>query len=169
MSLSGVDISLILVTSILLIIFYWLNQRLNYFKNRNIPYLRSFPLLGVLTDSIIGRKGLYDCIDNIYKNPKFKNEQFFGIFMFHKPSLLIKDPEIIKQILVKDFNSFANHVGGSDDHDPIGRDNLFLSKDALWRNIRKKLTPFFTSGKMKSMFPVLDKIGDNLLAHMEKM
>ncbi|XP_070497936.1 probable cytochrome P450 6g2 [Chironomus tepperi] len=89
--------------------------------------------------------------------------------MFHKPALLIKDPELIKQILVKDFNSFVNHVGGSDDHDPIGRDNLFLSKDGLWRNLRKKLTPFFTSGKMKSMFPFLDKIGDNLLDHMEKM
>ncbi|XP_070497937.1 probable cytochrome P450 6g2 [Chironomus tepperi] len=89
--------------------------------------------------------------------------------MFHKPALLIKDPELIKQILVKDFNSFVNHVGGSDDHDPIGRDNLFLSKDGLWRNLRKKLTPFFTSGKMKSMFPFLDKIGDNLLDHMEQM
>lgn len=169
MSLSGIEISIVLFSSILLLFVYWYNQRLNYFKNRGLPYLKSFPLLGALTESLIGKKGLYDCIDDHYNNSKFKNEPFFGIFMFHKPSLLIKDPNLIKQILIKDFNSFANHVGGSGDHDPIGKDNLFLSKDGMWRNLRKKLTPFFTSGKMKSMFPILDEIGDNLLKHMEKM
>ncbi|CAG9807632.1 unnamed protein product [Chironomus riparius] len=169
MLFSGTEISCILAGTILIFILYWCNQRLSYFKNLNIPYLTSFPFLGALTEAVIGKKGLYECIDDIYRNPQFKNEQFFGIFMFHKPSLVIKDPEIIKQVLVKDFNNFENHVGGSDDHDPIGRDNLFLSKDGLWRNLRKKLTPFFTSGKMKSMFPFLDKIGDNLLEHMDKM
>ena len=169
MSFSGTEISCILASTILIFILYWCKQRLNYFKNNNIPYLKSLPFLGALTDAVIGKKGLYECIDIIYSNPQFKNEQFFGIFMFHKPSLLIKDPEIIKQVLVKDFNSFENHVGGSGDHDPIGRDMLFLAKDGLWRNLRKKLTPFFTSGKMKSMFPFLNKIGDNLLEHMGKM
>lgn len=169
MTLVEIDSFIVLVSIILIFGIILINRRLNYFKDRNIPYLKSFPIFGALSQSLIGKKGIYECTEEIYNSLKFKNEKFFGIFMFHKPALFIKDPELIKQIMVKDFNNFSNHCGGSGAHDPIGSDNLFMAKDELWKNLRKKLTPFFTSGKMKTMFPVLDKISDDLVMNVERM
>lgn len=157
---------IILLATLVGIIWYFSNRRLSYFKDRNIPYLKSVPFVGAISDVLIGRKGIYDCMEDIYKKPQFENDKFFGIFMFHKPSLIIKDPEMIKQILVKDFNSFMNHHSGTDTHDTLGNDMMFMAKDSLWRNVRKNLTPFFSSGKIKKMFPVLDNVSDNLINHL---
>jgi len=33
----------------------------------------------------------------------------FGIFEGKKPTLIVSDPEIVKQIMVKDFDHFNNH------------------------------------------------------------
>lgn len=39
---------------------------------------------------------------------------------------MIKDPELIKQIAVKDFDSFTDHAPSADpDADPLWSNNLF--------------------------------------------
>ncbi len=37
----------------------------------------------------------------------FKNEKVYGTYMFTDPQLVIKDVDIMKQIMVKDFNQFV--------------------------------------------------------------
>lgn len=71
---------------------------------------------------------------------------------------MVNDPELIKKILVKDFHHFANRYVGSDTHDPIGYYNLFMVANPLWKNIRGKMSPFFSSGKLKTMYYLLDKL-----------
>ena len=38
------------------------------------------------------------------------DKPYVGIFSFDKPSLLIRDLELVKNILVKDFQSFVDHI-----------------------------------------------------------
>ncbi|KAG5671568.1 hypothetical protein PVAND_001761 [Polypedilum vanderplanki] len=138
-SFSEVFVSLLIAVVVLFI--FWSRKRLNYFKDRN---LKSIPFLGAFSNTII-------------------DEPFYGIFMFHKPSILIKEPEIIKNILIKDFQSFRNHRAGSGDHDPLGIYNLFSAKDAVWTTMRKKLSTFFSTSHIKNTFSILDKISDEMM------
>ncbi len=127
-----------------------------------MKYLKSPPFLGFITDNLLGRKSPYDNYLDIYNNDAFKDEPFFGIFIFHKPAIMIKDPQLVKKIMVSDFHSFGGRYAGSDVHDPIGYYQLFMAKYPVWKTLRAKITPFFSSAKLKSNFYLIDKLGNDL-------
>lgn len=47
-------------------------------------------------------------------------------------------------------------------HDVLQRHILFLQKSPGWKSIRIKLTPAFTSGRLKAMFHLIDSCGQEL-------
>lgn len=106
---------MILLISVLIFLslLYWLiSEHQSYFEKHNLKFLKSPPILGCLVDIFIGRKGIYQNFLDIYNTPEFKDEPFFGVFMFHKPGLMLKNLEIIKRVLITDFNSFASRYAG---------------------------------------------------------
>lgn len=57
---------------------------------------------------------------------------------------------------IKFIYSYSN----SDIHsDSLGGNNLFFLRNPAWRTVRARLTPFFTSGKLKKMFHLMNDIG----------
>jgi cytochrome P450 len=83
--------------------------------------------------------------------------------------LLIRDPELVKNILVKDFQSFMDRIFSFEDtFDPLFGNNLAVLKGQLWRHLRTNLTPVFTSRKMKMMFNLVDTSGKELAECLEK-
>jgi cytochrome P450 family 6 len=85
----------------------------NYFADHKIPYLKSPALLGAYAEVVLGKKGVYDKVMQIYHDAELKNEKYFGVYIFHKPALFLKDPEIIKQIMITDFNSLQRQICSS--------------------------------------------------------
>lgn len=81
---------------------------------------------------------------------------------------MVQDPELIKRIFVTNFNSFSDRVLTAFRHDPLGYFNLFSIKGDLWKKIRQKLTPFFTSGKLKMMFYLLDMSANEMITSVDK-
>ncbi|KAL1763636.1 cytochrome P450 3A31 [Sigmodon hispidus] len=45
---------------------------------------------------------------------------------------------------------------------------ISIAKDEEWKRIRALLSPTFTSGKLKEMFPIIDQYGDSLVRHLKK-
>jgi len=102
------------------------------------------------------------------------NEQsdkpYVGIFSFDKPSLLIRDVELVKNILVKDFQTFMNRVISVEKKfDPLFGNVLSAVRGQLWRHLRTNLTSVFTSRKMKMMFYLVDTCGKELADCLEKV
>lgn len=147
-------------------VFYWINLQRDYFKRHNVPYIVSHPILGSLYDMI--KYGYYDTFKKMYNDPGVKDKPFFGLFVLLKPVITITDPELLKRILVKDFNSFSNRRTAADPHDTLGSNNLLTVKNPLWRTLRNKLTPFFSSGHLKNMFYILDTMGTNLIKFINR-
>jgi cytochrome P450 family 6/cytochrome P450 family 28 len=53
--------------------------------------------------------------------------RYGGVFKFGQPLLLVRDPELIKTVLVKEFNSFHDNDFESDPEvDPLFGRNPFL-------------------------------------------
>ncbi|KAJ8928369.1 hypothetical protein NQ314_019100 [Rhamnusium bicolor] len=54
---------------------------------------------------------------------------YFGTYQFVKPILLLKDPDLIKQIAVKDFDHFTDHrTLVPENIDPLWGRNLLTLK-----------------------------------------
>uniref|UniRef100_A0AAR5P3G8 Cytochrome P450 n=1 Tax=Dendroctonus ponderosae TaxID=77166 RepID=A0AAR5P3G8_DENPD len=89
--------------------------------------------------------------------------RYSGFYQFSVPTLMLKDPELIKQITVKDFDHFTDHRAAIDPElEPLFARNLFTLKGPKWRQMRSTLSGSFTSSKMKNIDekPLNLKIGD---------
>ena len=71
------------------------------------------------------------------------------------PLLKVADPELIKTILVKDFQLFPDRMTTYGQVDNIMSKNLALLTGEDWKRIRAIISPTFTSGKMKRMYPMM--------------
>jgi len=97
---------------------------------------------------------------------KYKNQTdgpFVGFYVFAKKFIVITDIDFVKTVLIKDFEKFHDRgVYHNEKDDPL-TSNLTAIEGEKWKNLRQKLTPTFTSGKMKTMFPTVLNVGDELI------
>jgi len=81
---------------------------------------------------------------------------------------VLRDPDLIKTILVKEFNTFYERNARSNHNsDPLSR-NLFLLKGPAWRLLRARLSPIFTSLRLKQMFPLVSTCAENLKKYVDQ-
>jgi cytochrome P450 family 6 len=151
---------------VLAVLYAYFKLSFTYWKKRNVPYVTpNFPF-GNFTDVLFIKKSFGHLYEDLYK--KLDGQKYGGIYAFTKPMFIFRDPDIIKNILVKEFTSFHDRGLCNDEEiDPlIG--HLFFLPGNRWRNLRVKLTPTFTSGKMKMMFQTLVDCGHELVSILEK-
>lgn len=84
----------------------------------------------------------------------------YGIYEMSKPVLVIGDPELLKTILIRDFSFFMNRRDRG--KHPVAKFFLTQLKGNEWRRSRSIMSPAFTTGKMKAMFPTIDECVDTL-------
>jgi cytochrome P450 len=82
------------------------------------------------------------------------------------PVLTVAEPELIKQILVKDFNSLTDRRQRKTYH-PIIDKSAFFAKGDIWRRVRSISSPTFTSGKIKQMYPLVRDCLADFLAQLD--
>lgn len=163
-SLDGI----IILTTFVTIAYFFVTRKFNYWKSRNVPGLEPTPFFGNFTDCMLFKKSPGYLIKDFYKQAE--GQPYLGFFILDKPVLLIRDREIIKNVLVKDFNYFNNRYSAtSDKDDRLGYASLFFLKNSTWKMLRTKLTPFFTSGKLKKMFELMLQCTDNLDTYLESL
>jgi len=156
----------VLAVCVLACVYVYFKVSFNYWKKRNVPYAKpTFPF-GNFRDILIFRATLGVVFENIYK--ELDGEKYGGTYALTKPGFVFRDPDIIKNVLVKDFSSFHDRGFFIDaEREPL-TGHLFLLRGNRWKNLRVKLSPTFTSGKMKMMFQTLVECGHELGSILEK-
>lgn len=163
------------ITTVLLYIFLGLiaylvtsfRKRLSYWKTQGVTYEEPHALLGNMTG--LGKtKSFGDVWKEYYL--KFKGTgPFLGFYFFHRPAAFLLDPALIKTVLIKDFNKFTDRGFFHNEKDDPLSGQLFLIDGNKWRRMRNKLSPTFTSGKMKFMFPIVTEICGEFIEVLAKM
>lgn len=65
-------------------------------------------------------------------------------------------------MLVKDFNCFVDRGIYTDESKEPMTGHLFRLTGQRWKNMRNKLSPSFTVGKLRMMFPTILEVAQNM-------
>uniref|UniRef100_A0A1I8P5Q4 Cytochrome P450 n=1 Tax=Stomoxys calcitrans TaxID=35570 RepID=A0A1I8P5Q4_STOCA len=158
--------SLYLTLGLCVILYILLKRHYTKWKRLGLPSDEQPSLIyGSLTK--VGRRELPFglALHEIYH--KF-HQKFVGIYLLFKPTILIRDAEIVHDIMTTSFDSFHDRgIYVDEEHNPMSA-NLLSLKGAKWRTLRTKLTPSFSSGKLKAMFETVDDVAQRLIDHMSR-
>ncbi|XP_059219419.1 cytochrome P450 6g1-like [Stomoxys calcitrans] len=150
------------VLAIVIISFVWYHSTFRYWDKLGIPNVRGF-FSGSLGGIIRMKTNFGFHLKKVYLDPKFENAPVVGVYILHRPALLIRDPEMLKSIFIKKFDNFRNHFAQPDPHfDLVGSKAMIFSRGKHWRRIRSKLSTVFTGSKIRQMYPLLQEVGANL-------
>lgn len=90
------------------------------------------------------------------------------MFFFSQSTLCIRDLELIKQLTVKDFDSFTDHINVIEpEADPLAAKNLVNMTGNEWRQMRSTLSPVFTGNKMRGMYPFIFECANNFTDYLK--
>ncbi|XP_077969321.1 cytochrome P450 3A21-like [Styela clava] len=150
--------SWLLIASIALLIRYYLNRKWSYFEKLNIPYdPPSFFKLGSLLTAFSKDKAFeYD------NDCKKKYGNIWGVFVGVSPSLTIHDPDILRQIFIKEFQTFPDRqknllkISGKELNN-----GLTAVQGNQWKRIRTTMTPTFSTSKLKQMCGIIEWCAGN--------
>lgn len=92
--------------AILLLAYIWLKRRYNHWNSRG--FLQGETIFPFGSYKGIGSKfTTFDIFGKYYKQFKGK-AKIAGIYSFFTPELIVIDPELIREVLVKEFQSFSS-------------------------------------------------------------
>ncbi|KAF2896691.1 hypothetical protein ILUMI_09488 [Ignelater luminosus] len=163
----GTDIFAIIASIFILIVvlFKW---SFGYWERRDVYTPKPTIPFGNAKDLLFQKVTLGRDIKNVYDDIKNKGNKFGGYYFFGKPVFIPIDLDLVKSIYVKDFMHFTNHLNTLNEEDDPLTGHLFNLKGAKWKHLRTKLTPAFSSGKMKMMFPTLVDYSDHLVMVIDR-
>lgn len=158
---------ILLIVIVLAIVYQTGFRYRSFFAKQGVPYLPGVPLFGSQSRFLLGQKNFFDSYLGYYN--AFPGKRFFGMFeVIGSPVYVIRDPELMKQIAIKDFDHFVNHRSFvSKDLDPLLGRSLFVMKDEKWREMRSTLSPAFTGSKMRLMLGLINEVGEQFVKHIK--
>lgn len=157
-----VGVLLSLATAVLLVaVVHWIytrKQQQLFFERLGIPYVKPHLIFG---SNHILRDRSTTPMDFISKWRK-QYGKVFGFFSGSRPSLVVSDLDMIKQILIKDFQNFSNRPKMTIKAEPVVSTVVGL-RDQRWKDVRALLAPTFSMSKMKLMAGIMNEKVDELL------
>lgn len=164
LNLGPVVTSLFLIFATIILLAWNSSRKQSYWKKLGVPYATSILFLGSISYEDIWKKKTFQDIElERYK----KYGKIHGHYERNTPLLNVGDPEVIRQILVKDFHAFTGrrevYLG-----DKIMEKMLSVVRGEDWKKIRTIISPTFSTGKIKRVSGIFKECAQTLVQNFKK-
>ena len=152
---------LLTIFLVCLSLYLYTTYKQSVFRRNGIPGPKPVLFLGCLPDII--KKGVFEMdIEYVRKHGKH-----FGTFIGNIPTILVADPEIIKEISVNQFSNFQDRTQSIANSEfwTLALNNAVGDH---WRFLRNTISPSFSSGKLRKMEPILHKCLDSFVEVLDQ-
>ncbi|XP_042907512.2 cytochrome P450 3A9 [Parasteatoda tepidariorum] len=161
-SLLNAYVSSAVLGVILLYILYRFSVRNhNVWKEKNVPFVKPYPFVGSLLPTL--RYG-FEVLD--FENLK-KSGRIYGYYDGNNPALMIAEPELLRDIYVKDFQSFLDHTDFGTGEELLEK-MLIIVGGEDWKRIRMVVSPTFSTGKLKKVLGIFEDCSKTLIKSFKK-
>uniref|UniRef100_W5K0D8 Thromboxane-A synthase n=1 Tax=Astyanax mexicanus TaxID=7994 RepID=W5K0D8_ASTMX len=89
-----------------------------------------------------------------------------GYYLGRRPVVVVADPDMLRQVMVKEFQKFPNRMKLRAATKPMTESVLML-RNERWKRVRSILTPSFSAAKMKEMVPLINTATETLLNNLK--
>ncbi|XP_030371213.1 probable cytochrome P450 6d5 [Scaptodrosophila lebanonensis] len=157
---------LLLLVSALTLLYVYLKWNFSFWERKGFPSAATNIPFGALDSLRRGKRSFGTAIYDVYRASK---EPVLGIYLTLRPALLVRDAQLAHDMLAKDFVNFHDRgVYIDEEKDPMSA-GLFFLRGSQWKSLRTKMTPSFTSGKLKAMFGTAEAIADKMVEHLDSI
>ena len=166
LALSPVTVGLIVL--LLTLGYLYLSRNKNFWKGKGIASLPYHFPLGTTGFFKFLKTPWYQLTLKLYDDTK-KAGGCVGMVDWLGPALSVSDPEIIKAVLVKDFDTFSERQPSSmNTTQGVFAKMMTNLTGQDWKDVRNISTPTFSTGKIRSMTGILEEQSNILADQMFK-
>ncbi|CAK9804505.1 Cytochrome P450 6j1 [Anthophora quadrimaculata] len=147
----------LLAGAIVLLCFYFY-RTYTFWKRHGIPTAKGYlPLVGHMLPIIFLRKTIQSMIQDMYD--EYKDQSMVGFYKTIRPTLLIRDPALVKVVLQTKFSDFhENGMKIERSVDPLLAKNPFFNYGEEWTTGRKRLSYAFSNMRLKVLFVAVNGV-----------
>ncbi|XP_053684902.1 probable cytochrome P450 308a1 [Sabethes cyaneus] len=137
-------------------------------RTGNIDGPQPLPLFGNMFEQIVGRKHFGEIFEEIYR--EYPTASWIGIYeLFNKPAIVVRDLELVKEVLVGNFQSYNKNLFEIDERiDPLLAANPFTQSGEQWKKTRSQVVPIFSASKIRTTLPVIENVAENFLDYVDR-
>ncbi|XP_071091477.1 cytochrome P450 3A29-like [Haliotis cracherodii] len=149
--------------SVCLLIYLYGKWRLRMLLNAGIPGPSPTIFLGNLK-----QMSTYGIVDSQRRHRKTYGK-VYGQYLGALPYIFVHDLDILKEVLVKNFDNFTNRMATmqSLNMNPYPLDMaLIFARDDTWFRLRNIMSPTFTGAKVKHMFAHINTAAESLARNL---
>ncbi|XP_014287735.1 cytochrome P450 6j1 isoform X1 [Halyomorpha halys] len=136
-----------------------------FWDRRNVFNVK-FEFTRQMLNKIIKNQHSQDRFEDLYR--KYKSEGLVGFYTLFSPMLLVTDPELVKTVIVKDFNKFHDTaMEAKEEVDPLFAPNPFFTKGMeKWKELRSIQASNMTAVRFKEIIPIMYKVAQNMVNYL---
>uniref|UniRef100_U5EYB7 Putative cytochrome n=1 Tax=Corethrella appendiculata TaxID=1370023 RepID=U5EYB7_9DIPT len=163
-------LTLLIILAVIFLCYMSVTKNFYYFCDKPVASLKpTIPIINTFL-LLFEKFSFFDLIDQLYK--PFPNSKIIGTFNLLSPMWVVRDPDTVKKMFVKDFDHFVDHQSfikdfdqSTNEVDALFTNSLFLLKQQKWRDMRATLSPAFTGSKMRLMFELVRETAKAMSTH----
>ncbi|XP_078113754.1 thromboxane-A synthase [Sander vitreus] len=155
---SGLSVTLSLFLIFLGLLYWYSIYPFSVLSRCGIKHPKPIPFLGNL---LMFRQGFFNPLNDLIKT----HGRVCGYYLGRRPVVVIADPDMLRQVMVRDFSSFPNRMTIRFATKPM-TDCLLMLRNERWKRVRSILTPSFSSAKMKEMVPLINTATNAMMSNL---
>lgn len=156
---------IILLVVVLSLAVFYMRRIYSFWEMRGVTGPKPVWIIGNMYARLRPTHSMAEFDQMLYE--RYGGKKYCGYYEFTQPCLMVGDPELLKHVMVKDFDHFTDRSFVTF-NEPVMDHMLLGLKGKVWKAVRSVMTPTFSSGKIKQTLQLVKDCAKNLVVYFDK-